>query len=87
MVIFLSLPIIYIYLDPSNANTLKPRQNDLYFADGIFRLIALYKHHCIFIQSSLNSGLKYPVDIKISLVQIMAWNQLGNKPSSETIMI
>ena len=43
MVIFLSLPIIYIYLDPSNANTLKTRQNDLHFADGIFRLIPCIK--------------------------------------------
>ena len=64
-------------------NTLRPRQNVRHFADDIFKCIFLNENVGI----SLKISLKFVPEVRINnipaLVQIMAWNQPGDKPLSE----
>ena len=67
----------------SGLNTLKPRQNRRHFTDGIFKCIFFNENVWILIQIFLKFVPKCPIKTIPALVQIMAWHQLGNKPSSE----
>ena len=67
-------------------NTLTPRQNDRQFAYDIFKRIFVNKKVRIFIQVSMKYVPNGPINNK-SLVQIMAWCRLGDKPLSEPVMI
>ena len=60
-----------------NRLTLKAKQNGNILQTA-FSILKKKKHFCIMIQISLK--LKEPVDKRISLVQVMAWCQVGNKP-------
>ena len=68
-------------------NTLRPRQNGRHFADDIFKCIFLNENASI----STNISLKFVPKGRISniptLVQIMAWRRLGDKPLSEPMMV
>ena len=64
-------------------NTLRPRQNDHHFADGIFNCIFFYKNVWISIKISLNFVPKSRINNIPALVQIMAWCRRGDTPLSE----
>ena len=68
-------------------NTLRPRQNGLLFADGIFKCIFMYENIWISIKISLKFGPKGPINNIPALIQIMAWRQPGDKPLSEARMV
>ena len=58
-------------------NTLRPRQNDRHFPDDIFKRIFLMK---MFVPRG-------PIHNIPTLVQVMAWRRLGDKPLSEPMMV
>ena len=70
----------------NNVNTLRPRQNDLYFADDIFKCISLNEKVWILIKISLNFVPKGPINNMPALVQIMAWRLFGTKPLSKSML-
>ena len=53
-----------------------------HFSDDIFRYILVNEKFCIFIKISLNVVPRDPIDNHPTLVQIMAWYWIGNKPLS-----
>ena len=57
------------------------------FSDDIFKCIFLKKDILISIKISLKSVPKVPINKIPSLVQIMAWCPLGNKPLSEPMLV
>ena len=68
-------------------NILKPRQNAGHFADGIFKFILSTENVCILIQISLKNAHRVPINDETSLVLIMAWQRIGNKPLPEMVVI
>ena len=61
-------------------NTLRPIQNELHFADAIFRSIFLNENILILIKISLKFVPKGPVNNIPALVQKTAWRRPGDKP-------
>ena len=57
--------------------------NGRHFADGIFKVNFLYENCCILIQISL----KFVLNNKPALFQIVASCQICNKPLSEPVMV
>ena len=70
-----------------HVNTLRPRRNEQYFADDIFKCIFINENVWISIKISLNFIAKGPINNTPALVQIMAWRRPGNKPLSEPMMV
>ena len=70
-----------------NFNTLRPRQNGRHFADDIFYCIFMKENVWIPITISWKFVPKGPINNIPTLVQIMAWRRLGDKPLSESMMI
>ena len=68
-------------------NTLRPRQHGHHFSDDIFKYIFVNENVWISIKFSLNIVLGGPINNIPSLVQIMAWRRLGDKPLSEPMMV
>ena len=68
-------------------NTLKPRQNEQYFVDDIFKRIFFNKYVWISIKISLKFVPKGPINNIPALVYIMAWRRSGDKPLSEPMMV
>ena len=68
-------------------NTLRPRQNDRHFPDDIFKSIFLNENAWISIKFSLKFVPKGRINNIPTLVQIMAWRRLGDKPLSEPMMV
>ena len=66
--------------------TLKPRQNGRHFTDDIFKSIFLNEKFWISNSISLNYVQYDLIDIISALIQIMAWRQIGDTPSSEPMM-
>ena len=60
-------------------NTLRPRQNGRYVADGIFKCFFLNEHIWIPTKISLNY-------VPVGLIDNVAWHRLGDKPLSEPMM-
>ena len=60
-------------------NTLKPKKNGRHFADDVFKRIS--------IKSSLQYVPESPINNIQTLLQIMAWQRLGDKPLSEPKMV
>ena len=56
-------------------------------ADYIFKSIFLNETFCILIKISLKLVPKGSIDNTPALVYIMAWRRLGDKPSSEPVLI
>ena len=67
-------------------NTLRLLQNGPHFVDNIFKCIFLNENIWILIKISLKFVPKGPVNNILSLFQIMACRQPGNKPLSEPIL-
>ena len=80
--IFVYYEIICIY-----CNTLRLRQNDLHFADDIFKCILLNENVSLLLKISLTFVPKGPNNNIPSLVQIMAWRHPGDKPIFEPMMV
>ena len=59
-----------------------PRQNGSHFTDAIFKCILLNEIMWILLKISLKFVPKVQIDNIPTLVQIMAWHQSGDKPSS-----
>ena len=74
-------------LMPSCVNTLRPRQHGHHFQDDFFKCIFVKESVWISIKFSLNIVPDGPIDNIPSLVQIMAWCRLGDKPLSEPMMV
>ena len=55
-----------------SVNSLRPRQNDCHFADGILKCMYLNKNISFSIKFSLKFVPNSPIDNKPTLVQIMA---------------
>ena len=66
--------------DLIHLNTLRPRQNDRYFPDDIFKYILLNENVWISIKISLKFVADGPINNIPALVQIMALRRLGDKP-------
>ena len=66
---------------------LRPRWNGQHFADAIFKCNFLYENTSISINISLKCVPEGRINNIPSLVQIMAWRRLGDKPLSEPIMV
>ena len=64
-------------------NTLRPNQDGRHFPDDIF----LNENAWILINVSLNFVPKVPIHNMLALIQIMAWHQQSDKPSSEPMMV
>ena len=62
-------------------NTLRPKQNDCYFTDDVFKCIFLNENSWILNNISLISflGHDWQFDNMAALVQIMAWCRLSNR--------
>ena len=68
-------------------NTLRPRQNGRHFPDDIFKCIFLNENEWISLTILLKFVSKGQINNIPSLVQIMAWRRLGDKPLSEPVMV
>ena len=68
-------------------NTLRPRPNGRRFADDTFKRIFLNENVRISIKVSLNFVPKGTINNNPTLVQIMAWRRLGDKPLSEPMVV
>ena len=61
-------------------------QHGHHFTDDIIRCIFMNETFGIFIQFSLKSVPKGPIDNKAALIWVMAWHQIGNKPLPELML-
>ena len=68
-------------------NSLRPRQNRHYNADGIFKCIFLNKDVCFPTKISLKFVPNGPINNTPALFQIMVWRPLGDKPLSEPMVV
>ena len=68
-------------------NTLRPRRNEQYFEDNIFKRIFVNENVWILIKISLKFLPKFPINNIPALVQIMAWRRPGDKPLFEPMMV
>ena len=66
---------------------LRPRQNGRRLAHDVFKCIFLSENVWILIKISLKFVPRGPINNIPSLVQVMAWRRLGDKPLSETMMV
>ena len=67
-------------------NSSPPRQNRRQFGRRLSKMHFLEWKFCILIKISLKSVSKGPIDNNPTLVQIVAWCQIGDKPLSEPIL-
>ena len=63
-----------------------PGQNGCHFADNIFRCIFVSEKSCILMKISLKFVSKCPIDNKWTLLQVMAWRRIGDKPFPELML-
>ena len=70
---------------PQWDNTLRPRQNGRHFADYIFKHIIWNEN--VWISINFHWSPNGPINNIPSLVQIMAWCRLGDKPLSEPMVV
>ena len=73
-------------LSLSSSNSLRPRQNGLRFTYDNFKCIFFNENVIIAIKISLKFLSKGPIHNISALDQIMAWQRIGDKPSSEPMM-
>ena len=67
-------------------NSSSPGQNVRHFADNIFKCIFMNEKSCILDWISLKFIPKGPTDKKSTLVQVMTWHWIGNKPLPEQML-
>ena len=71
---------------PVLLNTLRPRQNGGHFTDDICKCIFLNEKVFILIWNSLKYIPQGPYDNKWTLIQVMAWRPIGDKPLPEPML-
>ena len=76
-----------IKYDDAGFNSLRPRRNEQYFADDIFKHIFFNENVWISIKISLKFVLKGTINNIPALVQIMACHRPGDKPLYEPKMV
>ena len=64
-----------------------PEQNGRHFADDSLRRIFVNEKFCILIKFSLKFVLNGTIDNNPALAKIMTWHHIGDKPSSEPMLI
>ena len=85
MVCAVCLPIFLCLQDNQYINTLRPRQNGRNFRRHF--QMHFYQWHILYFDSNFTKFvLKGPIDNKLALVQVMAWQWSGDKPLSETMV-
>ena len=62
------------------------KPNGCHFMDSIFRCIFTNEKFCILTKISVKFFPKGPIDNNPTLVQIMVWHQIGDKPLSEPML-
>ena len=72
---------------PQCVNKGRPRPNERYFADDIFKCIFLNENVWIPIKISLKFVPSGPINNIPAMVQIMAWCRPGDKPLSEQMLV
>ena len=75
-----------VYAPFHTIKTLRPIQNERYFAEDFFKGIFVNENFRVSIKISLNFVLQGPFDCNSALFQITAWGLTGDKPLSETIV-
>ena len=70
-----------------SVNTLRPRQDGLYFVDDVLKCIFLNENMWISLKSPLKFIPRGPFNNIPALVQIMACRRPGNKPLSESMLV
>ena len=83
---FYQLTDVYIRQQASKFNLSPPGQNGRHFANDIFRCIFVSVNVGILIKISLKFLPKGPIDNNSTLVQIMSWCRIGDKPLSEPML-
>ena len=78
-------PTPYGIIRPQWVNSSPSGQNGRHFADYNFRCVFVNEMFCILIKISLKFVPKGPIDNNPTLVQIMAWHRIGDKPLSESM--
>ena len=68
-------------------NSLRLRQNGRHFPDDIFKWIFLNENVWISIKLLLKFVPRGPINNIPTLIQVMAWRRLGDKPLSEPMMV
>ena len=68
-------------------NTLRPRRDDGHFSEDIFKYVFVNDYVLISNKISLKFVPRVPNNNIPALVQIMAWHQPDQKPSSEPMML
>ena len=74
------------YLLYNLLNSSPPRQNGRCFSADIFRCNFMNEKFCILIEISLKVVPKGRIDNKSTLVYIMAWRRIGDKPLTEPML-
>ena len=75
------------YNGVKSINTSRPPQNGRHFPDAIFKCIFLFENVWIWIKISLKYVPKVRINNIPSLVLVMAWRRIGDKPLSEPMMV
>ena len=70
----------------NDVNTLWPGQNGRHFADDKFRCIFVNENVCISFENSLKFVAGGPINNTATLVWIMAWHRIGDKPLSKPML-
>ena len=68
-------------------NTLRPRQNGRHFGEDTLKRIFFNEKVRILLKVSLKLVPRGPINNSPSLIQIMAWRRLGDKPLSEPMVV
>ena len=84
---WISIISIWILFDNYAFNTLRPRQNGRHLPDDTFKWIFLNENVWISINISLKFVPRGLINNIPTLVQVMAWRRLGDKPLSEPMMV
>ena len=67
-------------------NSSPPGQNGRHLADDVFRCIFMNEKFCVLIEISLKFVPKGPIGNSPTLVQIMAWRRIGDKPLPDPML-
>ena len=78
---------VFLWSPWNSVNTIRPRQDGCYFADGVLKCIFYNENVWISLKISLRFVPKGLINNIPALVQIMAWRRPGDKPLSEPMLL
>ena len=89
--VFLVLKLEYSWIigaiNSQGINSSSPAQNGPHFVDDIFKCIFLNEKFCILIRISRKLLPKGLINDTWTMLQVMAWRRIGDKPLPEQILI